>query len=92
MTTDDAITIAYGCAAWMAQTDDMLRHFLGASGMDAATLKQTLADPEVLGSVLDFVLQEDAWVVGCSDHIGCAPTDIALARQVLPGGQQPNWT
>ena len=50
------------------------------------------SDPVFLGSVLDFILMDDAWVIEFSEAAGIAPEKLGRARQALPGGEAVNWT
>ena len=55
-------------------------------------LRDRAAEPEFLGSVLDFLLMDDAWVVECCDAQGLAYDVPMRARAALPGGEQVHWT
>ena len=46
----------------------------------------------VPGSVLDFVMMDDAWVVAFCDAVGIAYTTPMQARAALPGGAVTHWT
>lgn len=66
--------------------------FLGATGATPEDVRAQAADPEFLASVLDFLLMDDAWVVACADGTGIPAQDFTVMRQLLPGGDLPNWT
>jgi len=92
MMQDRAETVALRCLEWLAGNDELLPVFLGATGASEADLRARAADPEFLGSVLDFVMMDDAWITafcGAADLPNAAP---AQARAALPGGAQVNWT
>ena len=92
MTPDAAETLAVQALGWLAGQDDLFGVFLGSTGASVADVKARADDPAFLGSVLDFVLMDDAWVVAFCDSVGC-PYDAAMrARAALPGGEQVNWT
>ncbi|MFN3614377.1 MAG: DUF3572 domain-containing protein [Rubrimonas sp.] len=78
--------------AWMAQDDELLGPFMAASGADPTHLRAMAAEPEFLGFVLDFVLQEDSRVTRFAAFADVRPEDVARARALLPGGDQPHWT
>ncbi|MFD1343647.1 DUF3572 domain-containing protein [Litorisediminicola beolgyonensis] len=78
--------------AWLAGHDDLLPVFLGSTGADAETFRTALADPVFQGSVLDFLMMDDAWLTEFCDAREL-PYDAPMrARMALPGGEQVNWT
>ncbi len=92
MRQDYAETIAIRAVAWIAGNEEMLPIFLGATGASADDLRARLAEPDFLGSVLDFLMMDDRWVAAFCDASNLAYDQIMPARQVLPGGGQMNWT
>lgn len=91
-TQEAAETLALTALAWIAGQDDLLGTFLGASGMAQDDLRRAAADPAVLGAVLDFLLMDDAWVMGFCRAEGLPFTAPMQARAALPGGEQVHWT
>lgn len=91
-TQDNAETLALHVLGWLAANEDLLPVFLGASGASEAEVRARAADPVFLGSVLDFVMMDDAWVVAACDAKGLQYDSLMTARQALPGGAQVNWT
>lgn len=89
---DHAETVALRALGWLAATDDLMPVFLNATGASADELRARAADPAFLGAVLDFLLMDDAWVVGFCDAAGLDYEAPRAARQALPGGQQVHWT
>ncbi len=89
---DAAETLALQSLAWLLGNDDLLPVFLGASGASEQDLRTRASDPEFLGSVLDFLMMDDAWVVGFCDAASIGYDQPMLARAALPGGAQVNWT
>ncbi|MEL6913453.1 MAG: DUF3572 domain-containing protein [Pseudomonadota bacterium] len=87
-----AETMALGALGWLVGNEDLLPVFLGSTGTSEADLRARAGEAEFLGSVLDFILMDDAWVVALCDAQGWASTDLAAARAALPGGAQVNWT
>ena len=87
-----AETLAVKALVWMAERDELVSGFLGASGADAGDLRARAADPEFLGFVLDFLLQDEDALLGFCDDEGVKPDAPWRARQALPGGDIPNWT
>lgn len=92
MQRDFADTVAIRALGWLAANDDLLPVFLGSTGAEIADLRACAGDPAFLGSVLDFLMMDDAWIVAFCDDAGL-PYDAPMrARQALPGGEQVNWT
>ncbi len=89
---ETAETLALQALTWLAGNDDLFPVFLGATGASAADIAASAARPEFLGAVLDFLLTDDAWVVGFCDDQGVPYDAPAQARMALPGGEHINWT
>jgi len=91
-TTEAAETLALRALAWLAANDDLLPVFLGSTGASEADVKAQAGDPVFLGAVLDFLMMDDAWVIGFCDHAALPYERIMEARAALPGGEQVHWT
>ncbi len=89
---ESAETLALRALGWLIGEDDLLPVFLGATGAGESDLRDRAADPEFLGSVLDFLLMDDAWVVRFCDAAGVGYDAPMRARAALPGGAQVHWT
>ena len=92
MKQEQAETIALGALGWLAANEDLLPVFMNASGLSEADLRQRASEPELLGSVLDFILMDDEWVVACCDVQQIPYDRLMRARAALPGGEQVHWT
>jgi hypothetical protein len=92
LTRNTAETIALQSLGWLVGNEDLLPVFLGATGASQDDLRAAAQDPAFLGSVLDFILMDDAWVVGCCDALGLPYPRLMEARQALPGGENIHWT
>lgn len=81
---------------WLAETDDLLRVFLGSSGLNAAELAAQIRSgapsSEMLAAVMDFILMDDSWVMAFCLESGRDPKDMIAVRANLPGGAAPDWT
>ena len=78
--------------AWVAGDPDRLGAFLNMTGAAPGDLAAQASEPAFLGSVLDFLLSEDALVTGFCDS-QTLPYDTPMrARAELPGGAQWHWT
>ncbi len=87
-----AETLALRALAWLAGQEDLLGVFLGASGMSRDELASRAGEPEFLGSLLDFILMDDAWIRQFCDSEGLGYEAPMQARRALPGGEDINWT
>lgn len=89
---DAAETLALDALAWLAGNEDLLPVFMGATGAGAEDLRSRAGEPEFLGSVLDFLMMDDAWVIAFCEARGL-PFDTPMrARAALPGGGEVHWT
>lgn len=92
MTRESAETVAIQALGWLVGDEEMLSVFLGSTGASVDELKTNAHDPVFLGSVLDFILMDDAWVVSFCDRTGLSYDKPMQARAALPGGEAVNWT
>lgn len=92
MTESDAETLAIRAMGWIAGEGGLLDVFLGSTGAAPDSLREALENREFLAAVLDFLLMDDGWVLGCAAALGVPPERFVAARMQLPGGLQPNWT
>ena len=70
----------------------LLWGFAARRGASEADLTKQASDPIFLGAVLDFLMMDDAWVIGFCDHLAIPYERIMQARAALPGGEQVHWT
>jgi hypothetical protein len=89
---DSAETIALQALSWLAGQEEILPVFLATTGASLTDLSRQAAEPEFLGSVLDFILMDDAWVMAFCQSVSLPYTAPMQARAVLPGGQSLHWT
>ena len=87
-----AETLAAQAFSWVADDVDRLNAFMAMTGAAPADMVRNATSPAFLGTVLDYVLTEDQLVVAFCDDRGFAYTAPMQARQLLPGGEQWNWT
>jgi hypothetical protein len=93
MTSELAQTMALQALAWLIAEDDLRDAFLSASGASQEDLRNGVSSPVFLGSLLDFICMDDAWVTRFCDENGISNYMYPMmARQALPGGEQVNWT
>ncbi len=84
--------IGLKAVAWLASNDELLPVFMGSTGATEDNFRAGLEDPDFQGSVLDFLMMDDAWVVAFCDENGLAYDQLMMARHALPGGGQVHWT
>ena len=92
MQPEAAQVIALQALGWIAAEDEVFPLFLGATGASLGDLRARAADPDFLAAVLDFLLQDDRWVVAFCDAQGHPYAAPQSARAALPGGAVVNWT
>jgi len=83
---------ALSVLAWLVRNEELLPVFLGATGASEDDLRARAGESEFLGSVLDFLMMDDAWVVEYCDGEGLSYDTPMRARQSLPGGADVSWT
>jgi hypothetical protein len=91
-TQEAAEIVALKVLGWLVANEELLPVFQGATGVSERDLRAGAGDRTFLGSVLDFVMLDDAWVIAACDSLGIGYASLAQARQALPGGEQVNWT
>ena len=92
MKQESAETIALRALGWLAGQDELLPVFLGSTGASLSDLARGAGEPAFLRSVLDFLVQDDAWVVAFCDAEGLDYPLPLQARAVLSGGAEAHWT
>ncbi len=83
---------ALSVLAWLVCNEELLPVFLGATGASEDDLRTRAGESEFLGSVLDFLMMDDAWVIEYCDGEGLPYDTPMRARQSLPGGADVSWT
>lgn len=92
LSTEHAETLALKALTWLVGQEDLLPVFLGSSGASERDVRDRAGDPEFLGSVLDFLLMDEAWVIAFCDTCAVPYAQPMQARAALPGGAQVHWT
>jgi Protein of unknown function (DUF3572) len=80
--------VAIQALNFLASDPARLGRFLAETGIGPETLRKAADDPHFLGSVLDFVLRDDATVKAFAEASKLHPTNVAAAREVLG---DPKW-
>lgn len=89
---ESAETIGLQALGWLVGNEELLPVFLGATGASVDELAKNAQMPAFLGSVLDFLVMDDAWVMAFCDDTNLPYQAPMQARAALPGGEQMNWT
>ncbi len=92
MKQESAETIALDALGWLASNEELMPVFMSASGAGLEDLRERAGDPDFLGSVLDFILMDDQWVIEACDAQSIPYSDLQIARGALPGGREVSWT
>jgi hypothetical protein len=92
LTRETAEMVGLQAVAWLAGNDELLPVFLGATGASEVDFRDGLEDPDFQGSVLDFLLMDDAWIMAFCSALDLSPEMPAQARAALPGGASVHWT
>lgn len=83
-----AETLALQAVTFLASDDERIVRFVATSGLDPASLKQSINDSAMLAGVLDYVLGDEMLVLEFAAFAGIDPEAPARARRRLPGFEQ----
>lgn len=83
-----AEAIAAKALLFLSCEPDRLERFMALSGMDVETLMQYAQDRATLAGVLDYILSDEALVLGLAEFAGIAPQAPAAALRLLGGGTE----
>lgn len=89
---ETAELLAIEALSWLISNEDLLPVFMGASGASEEDIRAGAKDPIFLGSVLDFLMMDDAWITSFCETAEYALDFPMRARAALPGGEHVNWT
>ena len=87
-----AENVALKALTWLVGNEELLPVFMGATGIGAEDLRNRAGEAELLASVLDFLMMDDAWVMAFCDTEGLEYQEPMRARMALPGGENVTWT
>jgi hypothetical protein len=82
---DSAQSLAVSALAFIAADSDRLSRFLSLTGLGPDNLRTAAADPAFLGSVLDYLVADEALLVEFAADAGLKPEAVARAYAVLRG-------
>lgn len=92
MKQESAEAIALKALTWLVGNEEVLSVFLGATGTSIGDMRERAGDADFLGSVLEFLTMDDAWVREFCDAESISYEKPMQARQTLPGGASVHWT
>ena len=87
MNRDAAQSIAILALSYLSRDPDRLDRFTGWTGLAIDDLAQAVANPDMLGGVLDYLLGDEKLLLAFADDVGIAPEEPAHARQARPLSQ-----
>src|SRR5258707_12860153 len=82
---ESARSLAVSALTFIAADPDRLNRFLGITGLGPDNLRTAAADPAFLGSVLDYLVADEALLVGFAADASLKPEAVARAHAVLRG-------
>ena len=85
MNPDDAQTLALKALGFVAASEGGLDRLMELSGLDLGTLRAKASEPEILASLLDFLLADEGLLVDFCHGESIDPKDVHMARHVLGG-------
>lgn len=91
MTPDHAETIALEALHFLVSDERELAALNAQTGMGADELRQGATNPEVLGALLDFLLDSEKRVLAFCEAYDREPELPARARLALPGATAGIW-
>ena len=83
---ESAETVAIRALAWIAEDEERLGRFMGLAGLTVDELRARAAEPDFLGGVLDFVLENEPLLLAFAETAGFKPATLLRLRRDLPGG------
>ena len=84
---DSAQSLAVSALGFIAADSDRLSRFLSLTGLGPDNLRTAAADPAFLGSVLDYLIADEALLVEFAADAGVKPEAVGRAHAVL---RRPN--
>jgi Protein of unknown function (DUF3572) len=82
-TPPDAEMLAIEALGFLAEEPERLSRFLALTGIEPASLRQAASEPHFLGSVLDYLLNDEALLLTFAANRRHKPESLQAARQRL---------
>jgi hypothetical protein len=83
ISSERAEILALEALAWLAGRPDDIDRFLAASGLCAADLRRAAGEPELLGSVFDFLLSHEPLLLEFCESASIPFQAVHAARRRL---------
>ncbi|MDT7934170.1 MAG: DUF3572 domain-containing protein [Sphingomonadaceae bacterium] len=81
----EAETLALRALTFVVGNDRLRPRLLDLTGLDAATLRGRVGDPQLLAATLAFLEQHEPDLMACAAALEVAPRDISEARLTIEG-------
>ena len=85
MNPEEAQTLALKALGFVAGSEGGLERLMELSGLDLGTLRARAGEPEVLASLLDFLLMDEGLLVDFCHGEAIDAKAVHMARYVLGG-------
>jgi len=79
----DPQALALGALGWLLQSESRADRLLALTGLTPDALRAGIADPAVLGAVLDFLAGHEPDLVGAAEALGVDPAVLVRAAAEL---------
>ena len=86
--SDGAESMGTGALTYLASDSERFSRFLNVTGAEIATLKESSQSVEILASVIDYMLHDEALLVEWCAADGIDPASVIVARRRLPGFEE----
>jgi hypothetical protein len=80
---NDPHQLALSALVWTLQDDARAERLLAVTGLDADTLRASLAEPALLAGTLGFLEAHEPDLVACAQALGVKPEALVAARDRL---------
>lgn len=79
----DPQALALGALGWLLQSESRAERLLALTGLTPEALRAGIADPAVLGAVLDFLAAHEPDLIGAAEALGVTPEALVRAAGAL---------
>ena len=80
-----AEALALRALAFLAEDPERLGRFLALTGLGPAELRMRAGDADLLGGVLDHLLEDERLLLAFAAASAFRPEEVVRARRLLPG-------
>jgi hypothetical protein len=85
MSQEEAEILAIRALGFVADDDNRLARLIALTGLSADDLRQRATDPDFLGALLDFLLEDERMLMDFVARTGIRPEAPYAARRRFPG-------